>query len=214
MALGPFRLAPACRDPDALTEASLLLYSWHCCQFCSPSGAMQQVRLMRSAAYSRLVLLTVPSCLQEQAAELKALRDGREAAEKELRSARAAHADELQQTRIAHADELQRASTELQQVKAAAAALGDQVGLGFDSRKQPLLVESQVLRGEGIGADTLQRGRETNAAVQQRCHSRCQAERSALHMSRFLSRSRHLTLGVQGGAASISRPVGVPWSPS
>ena len=91
------------------------------------------MRLLRSATCCR-PLLTVPSCLQEQAAELKALRDGREAAGKELRSARAAHADELQQTRTAHADELKQASTELQQVKAAAAALGDQVGSGLVSR--------------------------------------------------------------------------------
>eukprot|EP00891_Asterochloris_glomerata_P002090 jgi/Astpho2/2090/fgenesh1_pg.00038_%23_159_t len=76
--------------------------------------------------------------MEEQAAELKALRDGREAAEKELRSARVAHADELQQSRAAHTDELHRASTahavELQQVKAAAAALGDQAATSSGAR--------------------------------------------------------------------------------
>ena len=86
---------------------------------------MQTMRLLRSAAHPGPVM-TVPPCLQEQAAELKVLRDGREAAEKGLRSARVAHADELQQMRTAHTDELQ-------QVKAAAAALEEQVGLKFHS---------------------------------------------------------------------------------
>ena len=63
---------------------------------------------------------------------------------------RVAYADELQQTRTAHADELQRASTELQQAKAAVAALGERVGLGvLPILKQSLLVGVQVLHGRG-----------------------------------------------------------------